>query len=121
MSLAKDVAEQIIKHGRVIRGWLGVEARDLSPQIRQKLGLPIAGVLVTAIYEQGPADKAGLRPGDLLVEVNGQMVSTARDLLLATTSVPPETWVEIRALRDDKTFHTQAMLIQRPIPLQAGR
>jgi serine protease DegS len=65
----------IVEMGRVVRGWLGVEAQPVTPLIAQQLNLKVLnGVVVTAIFNQGPAHQAGLAPGDIILKVNGQMV-----------------------------------------------
>jgi hypothetical protein len=72
VSTARQVMESLIKEGRVIRGWIGVEPRDLTPEIADTLKLPIKqGVLITGVLQSGPAAEGGLVPGDVVVNVAG--------------------------------------------------
>ncbi len=114
--LVQTVAEQIIRHGRVIRGWLGVVARDLSPALRRELGLPQEGVVVTGVVADGPAEAAGIRAGDVITDVDGNRIVDAQALLAITTMAAPGSEVLVRGLRDGEAFETRAHLVQRPLP-----
>ena len=87
--LAKDVMQQLIAHGKVVRGTLGVDAQDLSPRVAAALGIKAAkGALITNVTPDSPAAKAGLKPGDLVTRVNGKPVSDAQDLRNAQGLAP---------------------------------
>jgi Do/DeqQ family serine protease len=79
--LASEVMQQLILHGKVVRGSLGVDAQDLTPRVAAALGLKAAhGALITNVLPDSPADKAGLKPGDLVASVNGKPIGDAQDL-----------------------------------------
>lgn len=115
VSLARNVMQQIIEHGRVMRGWLGIEAQNLNPQLAESFGLDNTnGVLVAGVLRGGPADQAGLQPGDILVSINGQTVSNSRDSLNKIAGFPPKTEINIGILRNGETFAITAVISERP-------
>ena len=80
INLVTDVVKQIIEHGEVIRGWLGVEGVDLNSQMLQRIGLPnIQGVLITDVFDQGPAEMAGVRVGDILTHINKNIIHSFQE------------------------------------------
>jgi len=80
-NLASDVMKQLIAHGKVVRGTLGVDAQDLSPRVASALGIKATrGALITNVLPDSPAAKAGLKPGDLVTSVDGKPISDAQDL-----------------------------------------
>jgi serine protease DegQ len=83
VSLAKQVMEEILKNGSVIRGWIGVEPQNLSKELLESMGLPAntKGVLITGVLEGGPADRGGLKPGDTIIAVNDQSLVDVTNLL----------------------------------------
>src|SRR5439155_26616317 len=73
VSTARQVMESLIKEGRVTRGWIGVEPRDLTPEIAKTLDLSVKqGVLITGVVQNGPASEGGVRPGDVVLKVAGK-------------------------------------------------
>ncbi|HEX5055511.1 MAG TPA: trypsin-like peptidase domain-containing protein [Gammaproteobacteria bacterium] len=116
VDMAKTVLDQISRHGKVIRGWLGVEARDLPPSILQQL--PAPGVLVAAIFQNGPADRAGLQRGDVITEINRTPTINTRTLLSVITDNSPGTELTIKVLRNNQPLELKARLMERP-PLQS--
>jgi serine protease Do/serine protease DegQ len=87
--LAKKVMDQLIAHGRVMRGNLGVEAQNLTPRIAQALGIAATqGALVTNVIPDSPAEHAGVKPGDLVTSVNGKPVNDVQDLQNAQGLAP---------------------------------
>ena len=116
IDLAKTVLEQITEHGYVVRGWLGVEGVDLSQQILSKIGLPdIKGIMLTGIDDDGPGDKAGLRPGDIITHVNGEQLMSVIDILNKIAVGKPGDTFDIEGLRQRQSFSTKAVLGQRPM------
>jgi serine protease DegS len=78
MSIARDIMSQIIETGQVSRGWLGVEAQDITPQLAESFNLQgVTGVIIAGIQRSGPAAQAGLRPGDIITSINGQTATAA--------------------------------------------
>ena len=123
VSTARQVMEALIQDGEVTRGWLGVEQRDLTPEIAQTLNLPIRqGVLITGVQQSGPASAGGLRPGDVVVAIAGSPVINSRQLLNAVASLKPKTAAAISVQRGDKALEVNVTVGQRPkVRAQARR
>lgn len=114
-STARQVMEGLVSSGQVTRGWIGVEPRDLTPDIAQTLNLPIRdGVLITGVLQSGPAAAAGLRPGDVVVRVGERGVSNTRQLLNAVAALKPKEQARIVVQRGDKTVELDVTVGQRP-------
>ena len=110
-----DVVKQIIEHGEVIRGWLGVEGVDLNKQMLQRIGLPdIQGVLITDVFDRGPAEMAGVRVGDIITHIDKNIIRDTRDVLNAIADGRPGDKIQIGGIRERQSFVTQATLEQRP-------
>jgi serine protease DegS len=122
VSLAKGVMKQIIEHGRVVRGWLGLEAQELTPALAESLGLEPGqrGVLIAGVLRNGPADEAGIQPGDVLTAIGDIAVSKSTEAMKIISELRPDTVVVLSGARDGKQFTTRAKIIQRPqsSPLQ---
>lgn len=101
INLAKWVMDQILEHGRVIRGWLGVVIQDITPGIAEAVGVK-EGVIISQVVPGSPADKAGLKVGDIIVEYNGEKVRDARDLQFKVMKTKPGTEVELKIVRQGK-------------------
>ena len=115
VSTARQVMEALIKDGHVTRGWLGVEQRDLSPEIAQTLNLPIKqGVLITGVLQGGPASAGGLRPGDVVVTVAGKPVANATQLLNAVAALKPKAVAAIGVQRGATALDVNVTVGQRP-------
>jgi len=112
--LVQSVLTQIIEHGEVVRGWLGVAAQDLSLKMQKKLRLQ-SGVLLTGIYRNGPAYRAGLEAGDIITQLNGEPVVDVYTLLESTSILTPGEEVQIHGVRGRTPFKAQAVLVQRPL------
>ncbi len=115
VDMAKAIVEQLKDKGEVTRGWLGVGIKDLTPELAEYYGLePRQGVLVTQIFEGDPADKAGIKSEDIIIAVDGQHISTARDLsgIIANTPVGGKT--KLTLLRAGKEMVVTATLANQP-------
>jgi serine protease DegS len=122
VSLAQDVLTQIIERGRVVRGWLGVEAQDLSPQLAESFGLQRPrGVLVAGVVSGGPAAQAGIAPGDVITELDGRTVEDATHALDLIAQHEPGAMIRIGGLRAGRVFELSAEVSQRPSPTAAGQ
>ena len=110
---ARMVLEQIIRHGRVVRGWLGA---DYAPIALARGGLPMAarGAIVTDVYPGGPAAEAGLRPGDVLLRIDKTDILDPADLRHREAALAPGTEVELSGLRLGVPFHVRVQLAERP-------
>lgn len=105
IDLAKKVVEQLRKNGRVVRGWLGVRAQDLSPTLALSLGLARNHgdmAIVTEVAENGPAAEAGVRTGDVIVEYNGKPVPKSHDFPAIIADMAPGQRVSLKIIRDRK-------------------
>lgn len=110
-NLARDVVDQLVKHGVVVRGTLGVEAQNLTQQIAQGLGLTEArGALVTRVLAGSGAAAAGLRPGDVVVAANGQRVDSAQALHNIEGLQPVGSTLSLDIRRDGKAQQLKATL-----------
>jgi serine protease DegS len=117
VSIASGVMRQIIEHGRAIRGWLGVEAQVITPELAESFGLAEArGVIVAGIVPDGPADKAGLQPGDVISAVNGQTVEEPRAFMALVAGLAPGMRVELQGRRNGAAFTLSAKVGERPMP-----
>jgi serine protease DegQ len=115
VSTARQVMEGLIKDGQVTRGWIGVEPRDLTPEIAQTLNLPIKeGVLITGVLQSGPASAGGLRPGDVVVKIAETPVTNTRQLLNAVAALKPQASALIGVQRGDKALELNVTVAQRP-------
>jgi serine peptidase DegS len=117
INLVRGVMQQLIEHGRVIRGYLGVdEALDLSTSQAGSLGIDGSAVLITCV--SGPAEAAGIRPGDVLTHINGQRMFLAQEAMTLVASSQPGESIGIRVVRPDGVpFETEAVLEERPLLL----
>jgi serine peptidase DegS len=114
--MALQVAQQIIEHGVVIRGWLGVEGMDLNPLWLERAGMAdVHGVLITNVYKDGPADAAGLLPRDIITRINQTNIRDTRDVLDLIAQGKPGEIIEIHGLRAQQSFVIKATLAQRPL------
>ena len=90
VSIAKQVLGDIVKEGKVTRGWIGVEPNDLSPELAETFGVKAnAGVIITGVLQAGPAAKAGIRPGDVITSVDDKKVDNVQELLTAVAGLRP--------------------------------
>ena len=115
VSTARQVLEGIVRDGQVTRGWVGIEPMALTPELAETFGLKATeGVLITGVLQNGPAAKAGLRPGDLLVKVSGHTVATVGEVLTQVAALTPGQRVAFEVLRRNETLTLQVTPAQRP-------
>jgi len=113
-TIAKRVMEQIIEYGSVRRGWIGVTARNM-PATRQDDGsLASKGVEIREVTRDGPAWNAGIRPGDIILTMNGEQTNDARAFLLAISQMTPGDEVEFDVRRMYDEFQTHTNVMQQP-------
>lgn len=90
VSSAKQVLEDIVKDGKVTRGWIGVEPNDLSPELAETFGVKASkGVIITGVLQNGPAARAGVRPGDVITAVGEKQIGNVQELLTAVAGLKP--------------------------------
>ncbi|MEW6706848.1 MAG: trypsin-like peptidase domain-containing protein [Pseudomonadota bacterium] len=114
---AQQVMGSLIREGRVTRGWIGVEPRDLTPEFADNFKLPVRqGVLITGVLQDGPASKGGIRPGDVVVKVGDTPVANTSQLLNAVAALRPRSEALIGLQRGDKALQVKVRVAQRPAP-----
>jgi serine protease DegQ len=116
-TLVVQVMDQLIKTGKVVRGFFGVEPEDLTPELAEVLKMPKSeGVVLKAVQRSSPAGKAGLEPGDIMLTINGQAVRNSRAMLNQISQLPPGTAARVRVAREGKEVEVQVMVGERPQP-----
>ncbi|NNM64547.1 MAG: PDZ domain-containing protein [Burkholderiales bacterium] len=114
-STARSVLQQLVQSGHVVRGWIGMEPRDISPQLAQALSLPLSdGVIVAAVLRNGPADRAGMRAGDVVIDIAGQAVHNTGQLLNAVAALKPGSAAAVRILRQGQEQQLRVKIGIRP-------
>lgn len=120
--VAQKVMESLIRDGVVRRGWIGVEPRELTPEIAESLNLARrSGVLITGVLQDGPASKGGLRPGDVVVAVAGAPVATVAQLLDTVAALPPGQPAAVKVQRGQKELLLTLDVVQRKRPPRRQR
>ncbi|SDM64109.1 serine pepetdase DegS [Oryzisolibacter propanilivorax] len=115
VSTARMVLDGIVRDGKVTRGWIGVEPGELSPELAQTFGVKATeGVIITGVLQGGPAAQAGLRPGDVIVEVAGKAIDTVPQLLTAVAALKPGEPAQFKVLRGDARTELQVVAGTRP-------
>ncbi|MBD3315052.1 MAG: Do family serine endopeptidase [Chitinivibrionales bacterium] len=114
INMARRVMEDLIYEGEVIRGWIGVTIQDLTPEARKALGLEtMSGALVADVVKDRPADKAGLKAGDVIVSIAGREVVDANGLKNIVASLEPGERVPVTIIRDEKQRTLQITIAKR--------
>ena len=115
VSIAKQVLEGIVKDGLVTRGWIGVEPTELTPELAQTFNVNRQeGVIITGVLQTGPAFKAGIRPGDMLLAVNDHKVQNVAELLAQVSLLKPGVDAQLKILRKEQEQVLQVTPQQRP-------
>jgi serine protease Do len=118
INMARNVMDQILKSGKVVRGYIGAGGQDVTSEIAQGLGLKQSyGVVLTQIEPDSPAAKAGLKPGDVVTEINGAAVNSFAEMRLRVSSIAPGTLVKLRVAGEDGAAkEVPVTLAQLPSP-----
>jgi serine protease Do len=121
-NLARSVMENLVSHGRVIRGFMGVGIQDLTPALARQFKVPeAAGAVVTEVHRKSPAERAGLKIEDVIIELNGKPVKDSRSLRLQVAQIPPETRVPVKILRGGKEQLLHVVLRELPRDIASFR
>ncbi|ATD59208.1 MULTISPECIES: Do family serine endopeptidase [Janthinobacterium] len=122
VSTAKTVMEAIIKDGHVVRGWIGVETQDITPELAQSFNLQrSSGAIIAGVVRNGPADKAGIVPGDILLTVQGKPVGDTTEMLNLIAQLPPGEKAKMTVLRKNREAALDVMVGKRPIPKELSK
>ena len=116
VSTVKMVMDAIISKGQVVRGWIGVEPRDITPELADNLGLPKKdGVIIAAVLKNGPADKSGIRPGDILISIADKPISNMAEMFNLIAQLQPGGQTDMIVLRDNKEVKINVGVGKRPL------
>jgi serine peptidase DegS len=114
VDLVRGVMREILQHGRVIRGWIGIVPEDIAPEHVQQLNLPHAGVVINNLYRDSPALQAGLARGDMIERIDGRDVRSAQDTLAQIARRKPGTAVTLVGMRGTQRFTLQLKVVEPP-------
>ena len=118
-NLAKQVMEQIVRTGAVTRGWIGVEVQDLSAELAESFKLSnIHGTLIAGVLRGGPADRAGIKPGDILVAVESREVLDSTSMLNLVAALEPGKQAMLKILRNRNEMSVKVSVGKRPKPVR---
>jgi serine protease DegQ len=121
VSIIKEVMEQIIANGSVTRGWVGIEVQDISPDVAESFNLKgNDGALIAGVLRGGPADRGGIRPGDVLIGVDGKRVTDSASLLKLIAALPPGKDAPLTLVRQNKEMLLKVQVEKRPAPKRNG-
>jgi serine protease DegS len=118
VNLARGVMKEILDHGRVIRGWIGILPEDVDDDQARQLGLPHGGVVITNMYRNSPAVDASLHVGDLITAVEGRPVHNAQDALSQIATQKPGANLTLQIVRGNTQLDTRVHVTERPNAIQ---
>jgi serine protease DegQ len=117
VSTARTVLESIIKNGQVVRGWIGIESQDITPELADSFGLGrSSGAIIAGVVRNGPADRAGVRPGDILLAVEGKIVKNTGDMLNLIAQLAPGARAKLKLMRRNHESTVDVTVGKRPRP-----
>ena len=122
VSIARQVMDQIIATGSVTRGYIGVEPQDITPELAEAFKLPQQqGAIIAGVMRGGPADKAGMKVGDILISVQGQSVKDTTDMLNSIAQLEPNTVGKLGILRNGQKMQLDVTIGKRPKPKNTNK
>jgi serine protease DegS len=114
VNMVRGVLSDIIAHGRVVRGWIGIVPEDLTDEQARQVGLTQGGVVIANLYVGSPGQQAGLQPGDVLLAIDGAAPGGAQDALGRIASRKPGSSITLRGVRGGREFELRAQVGERP-------
>jgi serine protease DegQ len=115
VDIAREVMDALIRDGQMTRGWIGVQPRDLTPEFADSFQLPVReGVLVTGVLRDGPAARAGLKPGDVVTAIGGIKISNTAQLLRAVGALKPPSSAVLAVQRGSEAMTLSVPVARRP-------
>jgi serine protease DegQ len=122
VSTAQQVMEQIIATGSVTRGYIGVEPQDITPELVEAFKLPRkGGAIIAGVMRGGPADKSGIKVGDILIAIDGKPIKDTTDMLNTIAQLEPTTTGSFKILRNGKPLEVRIPIGKRPKPKSVER
>lgn len=117
-TLAHQVMDQIAIHGNVTRGWIGIEAQDITPELAESFKLKLVqGALIAGVMRGGPADRAGLRAGDILLTIENKPISDTGSMLNLIAALTPNQKATLKIARAEQTINVEVLIGRRPKPV----
>ncbi len=114
-SIATDIMQELIDHGQVIRGWIGVETKLITEDLARSFGInKNTGVLISGVYRRGPAANADILPGDILTHMNNQKITDGRAAMNQVAGFDPGAKIVVRLLRNGQPIERVVLVGQRP-------
>jgi serine protease DegQ len=115
VNLVRGVMHEILTKGRVVRGWIGIETQDITPELAESFGLAKdSGTIIAGVVRNGPADRAGMRPGDILLTVEGKPVASTSEMLNLIAQLTPGKKATMTVMRKNREAAVEVSVARRP-------
>ena len=115
VTTAKMVLDEIVAHGQVVRGWIGIESQDITPELADSFGLNRkSGAIIAGVVRGGPADRAGMLPGDILADVDGKKVASTSEMLNLIAQLAPGGKTRMTVIRKNSESTLDVTVGKRP-------
>jgi serine protease DegQ len=115
VTTAKTVLDEIVAHGQVVRGWIGIESQDITPELADSFGLSRkSGAIIAGVVRGSPAERAGMKPGDILSNVDGKEVASTTEMLNLIAQLAPGGTTRMTVIRKDRTSTLDVKVGKRP-------
>ena len=122
VTILRQVMDEIVRNGAVVRGWVGIEVQDVTAEIAESFNLKdTQGALIAGVLRGGPADRSGIRPGDILLAVDNQPVRDSSSLLMLISALKPGQSAELRLLRERAEMRLEVRVDRRPKTFQRAQ
>ncbi len=117
VTTVKTVMDAIIANGQVVRGWIGIEPQDITSDLAESFGLQQKhGTIIAGVVRNGPADRAGIRPGDILVAINDKTINDTNEMLNIVAQLQPNQKVKAEVIRAARQVTLEVIIGKRPVP-----